>query len=147
MLEELWWISSIKMICPLMTPDHVCLRIYNYGKDTEFFKIDWTQVFKHMRTVNFSFFSFGGRLFYESQMTFGARSSPDWWSWSYNLSALNNPPTHYCKADKMSGFCICQLFRLQLILKSNYIQLPIFEILRLLTIGDPVKTPSLRAWL
>ena len=61
-----------------MTPDHVCLRIYNYGKDTEFFKIDWTQVFKHMRTVNFSFFSFGGRLFYESQMTFGARSSPDW---------------------------------------------------------------------
>ena len=65
----------------MSTTRDVIRRIWRYGRDTEFCKADWTDAYKHVSVQDadrgLQVFSFGGRLFVESQMTFGASSSPD----------------------------------------------------------------------
>ena len=74
-------IDKGKLHSPMSTTKDVIKKIWSCGRETEFCKVDWTDAYKHVsvqhRDRALQVFSFGGRLFVESQMTFGASSSPD----------------------------------------------------------------------
>ena len=74
-------IDSTKLVTNMSSIKQVCERIWKFGFPSEFSKADWTSAYKHVSVSHedrhLQVFQFCGRLFIESQLTFGARSSPD----------------------------------------------------------------------
>ena len=74
-------IDSTKLVTSMSSIKQVCERIWKFGFPSEFSKADWSSAYKHISVAHedrhLQVFQFCGRLFIESQLTFGARSSPD----------------------------------------------------------------------
>ena len=74
-------IDPSKLKTKMSSITQVCERIWRTGYPAEFVKIDWVSAYKHITIQHedrkLQVVEFCGRLFIESQMTFGSRSSPD----------------------------------------------------------------------
>ena len=74
-------IDPAKLRTNMTSITKVCEKIWWIGYPAEFVKIDWVSAYKHIsvqhKDRSLQVVEFCGRLFIETQMTFGSRSSPD----------------------------------------------------------------------